>query len=64
MSQGLIYRELRCVFEIFYNLIKLDDELERRLKDLSIEKKINQIGSTCMEKSKSEVRERENDRSF
>ena len=65
VNTGRIHREFRYFREIFWNLVKLDDELrweirenvflERRLKDLSVESKITRFGLVITEKSKMEV---------
>ena len=52
VNKGRIHREIRYFQEIFWNLIKLDNELviENR------ESKITRFGLVIAEKSKSEVR--------
>ena len=65
VNKGRIHREIRYFREIFWNMIKSDDELviknremvdlERYLKNVSTESKITQFGVVIAEKSKSEV---------
>ena len=65
VKKGRIHEEIRDFQEIFWNLIKSDDELvidirqnsrfRKILKDESTESKITRFGLVFMEKSKSEV---------
>ena len=65
VNKGLIHRELRYFRDIFWNLVKLDDELrweigkivflERRLQNESTESRIIEFGLDFAEKSKFEV---------
>ena len=64
-NKGRIHGEIRDFREIFWNLIKSDDELvieirengrfRKILKDESMESKITRFGLVIVEKSKSEV---------
>ena len=62
VNKGQIHREIRYFREIFWKMIKSDNELmienreNGRFRKISTESKITRFGLVIAEKSKSEVR--------